>query len=109
MIWIGLDGGQIVSSHLRENQKVRNIRRDPRVVLSFGPRQAAGEWLDPHVILRATATVEPSPDVGPLLDRLAKVYVGPDADFPVATEGGFLVRYAIDRIAGKGPWVPASS
>ena len=31
VIWIGLDGDDLVSTHMRDNVKLRNIRRDPRV------------------------------------------------------------------------------
>jgi PPOX class probable F420-dependent enzyme len=33
--WVGLDGDDIVSAHLREQQKLRNVRRDSRVALSI--------------------------------------------------------------------------
>ena len=35
IIWVGLDGDEIVAGHLADRRKVRNIRNDPRVVLSF--------------------------------------------------------------------------
>jgi len=35
VIWIGLDGDSIVSGHLSHQVKLRNVERDPRVVLSF--------------------------------------------------------------------------
>ena len=35
VIWIGLDGGDIVSGHMTRQRKHGNIDRDPRVVLSF--------------------------------------------------------------------------
>jgi PPOX class probable F420-dependent enzyme len=34
-IWVGLDGDEIVSGHLIPQQKLRNVRRDPRVTLSL--------------------------------------------------------------------------
>ena len=35
-VWVGLDGDEIVSAHLNAGQqKLRNIRRDPRVSLSI--------------------------------------------------------------------------
>jgi PPOX class probable F420-dependent enzyme len=37
-VWVGLDGDDIVSGHMDPRQKLRNVRRDPRVVLSVeGP------------------------------------------------------------------------
>ena len=38
-IWIGLDGDTIISTHMRFNAKLRNMQRDPRVVLAFAPPQ----------------------------------------------------------------------
>ena len=34
VVWIGLDGDEIVSGHLNDHLKLRNIRRDPRAVVS---------------------------------------------------------------------------
>ena len=34
IVWVGLDGDEIVSGHLGMRQKLRNVRREPRVVLS---------------------------------------------------------------------------
>src|SRR5439155_911192 len=33
-VWVGVDGDEIVSAHMLRSQKVRNVERDPRVVLS---------------------------------------------------------------------------
>src|ERR1039458_9822924 len=30
IVWVGLDGEEIVAAHLPEHRKVRNMRRDPR-------------------------------------------------------------------------------
>ena len=38
----GLDGDELVSGHLPDHRKLRNVRRDPRVVISFeSPANAA--------------------------------------------------------------------
>jgi PPOX class probable F420-dependent enzyme len=106
VIWIGLDGDQIVSGHMNRSQKVRNIERDPRVVLSFDAPQAPGVFLNPYAVLHARASVEPSEHAWDLLNRLVKVYMSPDAEFPAPQGPGYIVRYAVERITGVGPWVP---
>jgi PPOX class probable F420-dependent enzyme len=109
VVWIGLDGDEIVSSHLGRHLKVRNIERDPRVAISFdGPRDH-GAVMNPYEVLRATATVEPSDEAWDLLNRLAKVYMSPDTEFPAPRRPGFIVRYAVDRVGGVGPWAPSSN
>jgi PPOX class probable F420-dependent enzyme len=109
VIWIGLDGDDIVSGHMSHHRKLRNIERDPRVVLSFlGPREHAAV-LSPYAVLRARARVEPSDGTWDRLDRLTKVYMSPDEEFPAPKGPGYVVRYEVDRISGVGPWVPRSS
>jgi PPOX class probable F420-dependent enzyme len=106
VIWIGLDGGDLVSTHMRDNVKLRNIRRDPRVALSFDVPRAPGVWINPYAVVYALATVEPSSRIWDLMTKHAKVYVSPDAEVPApeGSEPGFIVRYSITRIGGIGPW-----
>src|ERR1700728_2268166 len=49
VIWIGLDGDELVSGHMRRNLKVRNIERDPRVALSFDALREPGVFFAPRV------------------------------------------------------------
>jgi PPOX class probable F420-dependent enzyme len=106
-IWIGLDEDNLISTHMRYNAKLRNMRRDPRVVLSFAPPQKPGDWMSPHAVIYATASIGPLGLTGPLLTRLAKAYVGPDAEYPNQSQTGYIVRYSIERVGGVGPWVRA--
>ena len=105
VIWVGLDGDDLVSTHLRENIKLKNIRRDPRVVLSFDAPREPGTWINPYAVVYARAAVEPSTRIWELMERHAKAYVSPDAQFPApeGSEPGFIVRYSITRIGGIGP------
>ena len=106
VVWVGADddGDELVSAHLPHNQKVRNMERDPRVVLSFlGPHEE-GALLQPYAVVRAHATVTRSDRAWDVLDDLAKTYVGPDVTFPAPRSPGFVVRYAIEKVGGVGPW-----
>ncbi|GAA4249182.1 PPOX class F420-dependent oxidoreductase [Dactylosporangium darangshiense] len=106
VVWIGLDGDDIVSGHLAHHRKLRNIERDPRVVLSFDAPRVPGIFMNEYAALRTRATVEPSDEAWDLLDRLARVYIGPGTEFPAPRQPGFIARYAVERIGGVGPWVP---
>ncbi len=79
------------------------------MALSFQAPREPGVFLNPYAVLHASASVEPSGDAWDLLDRLAKVYVGPGAPFPGAKAPGFVIRYEVERIGGHGPWAPKSS
>ena len=108
VIWIGLDGDDLVSGHMARYAKLRNIERDPRVALSFDAPRVPGVFLNPYAVLRARAAVQPGDDAWNLLNRLAKVYVSPDAEFPAPKGPGYVVRYSVERIGGVGPWAPAA-
>jgi PPOX class probable F420-dependent enzyme len=104
VVWIGLDGEDLVTGHMARHAKLRNIERDPRVVLSFDAPRQPGVFLNPYAVLRARASLEPSDGAWDLLNRLAKVYMSPDAEFPAPKGSGYIVRYSVDRIGGVGPW-----
>jgi PPOX class probable F420-dependent enzyme len=108
VIWIGLDGEDIVSGHMTGQLKHRNIERDPRVVLSFVAPRVPGTFLNEYAVLRATAVIETG-GAWDLLNDLAKTYMGPSSEFPaLKRDGGLIVRYAVQRISGVGPWMPTA-
>ena len=57
IVWVGLDGEEIVIGHLPEHRKIRNIRNDSRVALSIetGERNATG--LNEYLVIYGTARV----------------------------------------------------
>ena len=106
VIWLGIDGEDLVTSHMSRKQlKLRNIERDPRVVLSLEAPREPGVFLAPHAVIKASAAIEgPTEDAWELLDRLARVYVAPDATFPAPRAAGHIVRYTVEKVSGVGPW-----
>ena len=105
VVWLGLDGEDLVTSHLGNQLKLRNIERDPRVVLSFDAPRTPGVFLAHHAVLQARATIEgPTEEAWELLNRLHKVYVDPDGEFPAPRGAGHIVRYTVERVGGVGPW-----
>ena len=105
VVWVGLEGDEIVSGHLHSNQKVRNVRRDPRVTLSLitGGRNPIG--LDHYLMVHGTARVTEG-GAPELLQRLAHVYLGPDVTFPPMDDPppGVVIRITPERIGGVGDW-----
>jgi PPOX class probable F420-dependent enzyme len=73
VVWIGRRGDTILFSTAEGRQKTENIRRDPRVALSFTP---TGDDYVNHV-LRGTVT-RFEPDGWWLIDELARKYTGAD-------------------------------
>jgi PPOX class probable F420-dependent enzyme len=109
-IWVGLEGDDIVSGHLRASQqKLRNVRRDPRVVLSLEAESANAVGMRHYLVVHGTARVTDG-GAPELLQRLARTYVGPDVTFPPQPDppAGFVMRITPERISGLGPWVDAA-
>jgi PPOX class probable F420-dependent enzyme len=107
-VWVGLDGDEIVSAHLNaEQQKLRNIRRDPRVSLSIEGTEIQPPGLLQYLVVhgRASVTEGGAPE---LLQKLAHRYLGPDVTFPPMPDPppGVLVHVVVERLGGIGPWAP---
>lgn len=106
-VWVGLDGGEIVSGHLSDRQqKLRNVRRDPRVVLSVEGTEVHPPGLKEYLVVHGRARLDPG-GAPELLQRLAHVYLGPEVRFPPIDDPppGFTMRIAPERLGGVGPWV----
>jgi PPOX class probable F420-dependent enzyme len=105
IVWVGLDGDEIVAAHLPEHRKVRNIRSDSRVALSIetGKRNAMG--LNEYLVIYGTARITEG-GAAELLQKLARTYLGPDARFPPIDDPppGYITHIRVDRISGVGPW-----
>src|SRR6188472_4405485 len=81
MAWIGFDGDEIVIGTMYDQTKLKNIRRDERVAISFETGRTSPMGLPGYIVLhgRAYLTDGGAPAV---LGRLARGYIGPDVDFP---------------------------
>jgi len=105
-VWMGIEDDELVSGHLPEHQKVRNVRRDPRVVVTFEGTRVRPPGLKEYLIVRGRARVTEG-GAPELLQRLAHVYLGPDVKFPPMPDPppGYITRIAVERVGGVGPWV----
>jgi PPOX class probable F420-dependent enzyme len=104
-VWVGIEDGELVCGHLGRWQKVKNVEREPRVVVSFEGTRVRPPGLKEHLVVhgRARATKGGAPE---LLQRLAHVHLGPDVKFPPMADPppGYVTRIAVERVGGVGPW-----
>jgi PPOX class probable F420-dependent enzyme len=104
IVWVGLDGDEIVIGKLMADRKVANIRRDPRVSLSI---EAEGEqWgMQNYLVVDGTARITEG-GAPALLHDLAQRYIGPGTPFPPMPDPpeGFIIRIAPTKVRGMGPW-----
>lgn len=109
IVWMGLDGDELVSGHLMSTQrKLRNVRGNPRVVISFEADTANPVGMRDYLVVHGTARVTEG-GAPELLHRLAQTYVGPGTPFPPMPDPppGYVMRVAVDRIGGAGDWAAA--
>ena len=106
-VWVGLseDGEEILLAHLGSGQKIKNLRRDPRVSLSIETDGNNPMGLQEYLIVhgRARITEGGAPE---LLQQLAYRYIGPGVKFPPMPDPppGVIAHIIPERYGGVGPW-----
>jgi hypothetical protein len=97
---------EICIPSFREWQKIKNIRRDPRVLVSYESLQR-----DPRTGLRYYLVVKGRGRVTEggaraLMARLAPRFLPSGLEAPGREDehGGFVTRITPERVHGNGPW-----
>jgi PPOX class probable F420-dependent enzyme len=105
IVWVGLDGEEIVAAHLMERRKVHNIRRDPRVAVSLEAGTVNETGLAEYLVVRGRARITEG-GAAELLQRLAHTYLGGDVKFPPMDDppAGYVTHVDVEHIGGVGPW-----
>lgn len=105
IVWVGVEGAEVVCAHLPMNQKVRNVQRDPRVSMSMQLPGRSVIGLDHYLVIEGTARVTEG-GAPELLQQLARVYLGPDVTFPPMPDPppGYVIRTTPTKVRGVLPW-----
>jgi PPOX class probable F420-dependent enzyme len=106
VVWVGIENEEFVIGHMAAHRKVRNVQRDPRVALSLLGDKTNAQGLREYVVVYGNARVTDGGAVD-LLQRLGRIYLDPNADFPPAPMRnipGYITRITPTRFAGIGPW-----
>ena len=99
MVWVDVDGDDVVFNTAEGRLKPKNLRRDPRVIVSVQDRNDPQSYMVFHG--KATVT-EAGADAH--IDKLAKRFLGADKyPFRQPGEKRLIVRVKPDRIGGYGP------
>ena len=103
MVWLDVDGDEVVFNTAEGRLKPKNLRRDPRVIVSVQDRN------DPqsYMVFHGNATVSET-GADQHIDKLAKRFLGADKyPFRRPGEKRLMVRVKVDRIGGYGPKMQA--
>lgn len=107
LVWVALqstpDGDELVTAHLAEHKKVRNVRNDPRVAVTVVSTDDPGREMRPYLAINGTARIVEG-GAPELLKELAQTLSDPDVFPPPGAPPGFLTRIRIDKVGGIGPW-----
>lgn len=103
--WIGVVDGEVVIGTMSDQAKLRNLRANPRIAMSFAAPGRTEHGLDNYLVLRGRARVTEG-GAPELLQQLAYTYIGPGVRFPPMLDPppGFVIRMTVEKIAGIGDW-----
>jgi PPOX class probable F420-dependent enzyme len=103
-VWVAVEGDDLVTAHLNPGQqKLKNVSRDPRVVVTFEGTEVHDPGLREYIVVNGTAVLEEG-GAPELLQELAYAYLGPDVKFPPMDDPPPGVRIRIKKVGGVGPW-----
>ncbi|UPZ31891.1 PPOX class F420-dependent oxidoreductase [Streptomyces sp. LRE541] len=95
VVWIKREGDTVLFSSTDGRQKVRNLRRDPRVSLSVF------DLADPYTSVEIRGTAEILPDEGKRLPyELSRKYLGVDPPAEKEDEVRVIIRVLPERVVG---------
>jgi len=99
MVWMDVDGDELLFNTAEGRRKPDNIRRDPRTVVSVQDRNNPQAYAVFHGRGRVTAE-----GADAHIDKLAKRFLGVDKyPYRQSTEKRLIVRIEVSRISGMGP------
>ena len=106
MLWFDVEGDELLCNTVDGRVKVRNMRHDPRVIVSVQDRDNPLSYLLVHG--RVTAITADGAEEH--IEKIGQRFTAPGeqqllAQFRVADAPRLLVRIAAERLGGWGPWL----
>jgi PPOX class probable F420-dependent enzyme len=105
LVWVavrsGPDGDELVTAHLGEHKKVRNIRENPHVAVTIVSPGEVGKAMRPYLAINGTAYIEEG-GAPELLKTLAQTLSDPDQFPPKDAPPGFVTHIRVEKVGGIG-------
>jgi PPOX class probable F420-dependent enzyme len=105
LAWAGFDSDEIAMATFfnLSQRKIENLRRDPRVVLSFHAKEYDGHGLWPYAVIEGRVDRFTQGGALELMDRLAEFYLGPGQHYPMRdAPEGLVIHVRAERVYGQG-------
>jgi PPOX class probable F420-dependent enzyme len=98
MVWMDVDGDEVVFNTAEGRQKVQDLRRDPRVIVSVQDPNNPQSYAVFHGEARITTE-----GARAHIDKLTKRFLGLDEYPGPPGETRLIVRITVKRISGVAP------
>ena len=107
IVWSDVEDGEICIPSFKEWQKIKNVRRDPRVLVTYESEERhPRSGLRCYLVVKGRARVDEGGNVE-LMERIAPRFLLDTAPRPTGADSltGFVMRITPERVLGNGPWV----
>jgi PPOX class probable F420-dependent enzyme len=95
-VWVDTDGTDVLINTVEGHQKIRNVRRDPRVALTVSDPSRPSDYVQ----IRGTVREATTEGAREHIDVLSQKYLGkPYPDFGGGTQQRVLLRIAPARVS----------
>jgi PPOX class probable F420-dependent enzyme len=98
MVWMDVDGDEVLFNTAEGRKKVQDLRQNPRVAVSVQDPNNPQAYAVFHGTARITTD-----GARAHIDKLTKRFLGLDTYPGPATETRLIVRISVDRIGGVAP------
>jgi PPOX class probable F420-dependent enzyme len=105
LAWAGFDGDEVAMATFfdLDQRKLQNLRRDPRLTLSFHAKAFDGQGLWPYAVVQGRVDRITDGGALELMDRLAEYYIGPGQRYPMRdAPEGVVIHATVERVYGQG-------
>ena len=99
MVWMDVEGDEVVFNTAEGRKKVQDLRRDPRVTVSVQNLETPQSY----AVFYGTARTITEEGARVHIDKLAKRFLGVDTYPGPPNETRLIVRISVDRISGVAP------
>ena len=98
MVWMDVDGDEVLFNTAEDRRKIQDLRRDPRLLVSVQDPNNPQSYAVFHGKARITTD-----GARAHIDKLAKRFLGVDQYPGPPGETRLIVRISVDRISGVAP------
>jgi PPOX class probable F420-dependent enzyme len=95
LTWVDSDGEHVLVNTEPQRQRVRNIRRDPRITVLIHSSDDPWDWAEVRGRVVETLNGE---EARRHIDELSRKYVGTDYRNPIGPQGRVILKIAADKV-----------